>query len=48
MQTEVGSGKNYCWTVHGDPNPETYPCPAGPMFVPMAPPIHYYWPVISK
>jgi hypothetical protein len=36
LQTEVGTGENYCWTVHGDPNPETYPCPAGPMFVPMA------------
>lgn len=24
----------YCWTVNGEPNPESYPCFAGPMFVP--------------
>ncbi|MFQ5741496.1 MAG: PQQ-dependent sugar dehydrogenase [Acidobacteriota bacterium] len=24
----------YCWTVSGEPDPETYPCFAGPMFVP--------------
>jgi PKD repeat protein len=23
-----------CWTVSGEPNPETYPCFSGPMFVP--------------
>lgn len=34
MQTQVADGCNYCWTVQGDPNPETYPCAAGPMFVP--------------
>ena len=34
MQTEVGDGSNYCWTVSGDPSPETYPCASGPMFVP--------------
>lgn len=28
-----GDGR-YCWTVNGEPNPETYPCFAGPMFVP--------------
>jgi hypothetical protein len=32
MQTELDTGKNYCWTEL----PETYPCSAGPMFVPMA------------
>ncbi len=35
LQTEVADGKNYCWTVSGDPTPETYPCTAGPMFVPV-------------
>lgn len=29
--TEAGL---YCWTVAGEPNPETYPCFGGPMFVP--------------
>lgn len=24
----------YCWTVSGEPSPETYPCPTGPMFRP--------------
>lgn len=24
----------YCWTVAGEPNPETYPCYGGPLFVP--------------
>ncbi len=24
----------YCWTVSGLPDPETYPCPGGPLFVP--------------
>jgi hypothetical protein len=24
----------YCWTIQGEPNPETYPCFSGPMFVP--------------
>lgn len=24
----------YCWTVTGEPTPETYPCAMGPMFVP--------------
>lgn len=25
----------YCWTISGEPNPETYPCWGGPMFVPI-------------
>lgn len=37
MVTTVAPGDNYCWTVSGDPNPETYPCFAGPMFVPFSP-----------
>ncbi len=28
-----GDGR-YCWTVSGEPTPETYPCFGGPMFVP--------------
>jgi hypothetical protein len=35
MQTTVGAGNNYCWTVAGEPSPETYPCASGPLFVPM-------------
>ncbi|MGH2536071.1 MAG: PKD domain-containing protein [Candidatus Promineifilaceae bacterium] len=28
----------YCWTITGEPNPETYPCFGGPMFVPIKAP----------
>ncbi len=36
MVTEVNEPQNiyYCWTRQGEPNPITYPCFAGPMFVP--------------
>lgn len=38
MQTDAsledGSGL-YCWTLQGEPNPETYPCFSGPLFVPV-------------
>lgn len=34
MVTDVTPGNMYCWTVTGEPNPVTYPCFAGPMFVP--------------
>lgn len=37
MVTEVTPGSYYCWTISGEPNPETYPCYAGPMFVPFTP-----------
>jgi hypothetical protein len=30
----VAPGPYSCWTVAGEPNPETYPCFSGPMFVP--------------
>lgn len=36
MQTDVTPGSYYCWTVQGDPNPETYPCFSGPMFHPLS------------
>ncbi len=32
-EVEDGDGR-YCWTVNGEPTPETYPCFAGPMFTP--------------
>ena len=32
--TDTTVGNMYCWTVQGEPNPETYPCYTGPMFVP--------------
>jgi hypothetical protein len=44
MQTEVEPGKYYCWTVSTS---ETYPCPAGPMFVPI-PQQRVYLPIFSK
>ena len=34
MQTDPDPGEEYCWTVSGEPNPETYPCFGGPMFHP--------------
>jgi hypothetical protein len=34
---EDGSGYS-CWTIAGEPNPETYPCFAGPLFVPVPEP----------
>jgi hypothetical protein len=43
MQTEVNPGSYYCWTVS---NLETYPCPAGPMFVPVQ--HRNYMPIFGK
>lgn len=34
MVTDASAPDYYCWTITGEPNPETYPCFAGPMFVP--------------
>lgn len=34
MVTDVTPGAYYCWTITGEPNPETYPCFSGPMFHP--------------
>ncbi len=34
QQTVVSGTNSYCWTLQGGDNPETYPCLAGPMFVP--------------
>ncbi len=34
LVTDGDPGSYYCWTVSGEPNPETYPCWAGPMFIP--------------
>jgi PKD repeat protein len=34
MLTDVTPGNYYCWTITGEPNPETYPCFTGPMFHP--------------
>lgn len=34
MLTDVTPGNYYCWTLQGEPNPLTYPCWSGPMFVP--------------
>jgi hypothetical protein len=35
-ETDQGMGTEYCWTVSGEPNPETYPCWMGPMFTPFS------------
>jgi PKD repeat protein len=32
--TDATAPDYYCWTVSGEPNPETYPCYMGPLFVP--------------
>ncbi len=32
--TDAVAPDYYCWTVTGEPNPETYPCFTGPMFHP--------------
>ncbi len=32
--TSAAAGSQYCWTVSGEPNPETYPCFGGPFFKP--------------
>jgi PKD repeat protein len=37
MTTTVNVDNYYCWTIEGEPNPETYPCWSGPMFVPAEP-----------
>ncbi len=34
MVTDASPPDYYCWTISGEPNPETYPCFTGPMFVP--------------
>ena len=39
FQTDVTPGKEYCWTIQGEPNPITYPCFGGPMFHPFSLPI---------
>ncbi len=36
MQTDATAPDFACWTVQGEPNPVTYPCFAGPMFVPLS------------
>ncbi|HRQ36837.1 MAG TPA: PKD domain-containing protein [Chloroflexota bacterium] len=33
--TDATAPDYYCWTISGEPNPETYPCFIGPLFVPM-------------
>ncbi|MCB8944288.1 MAG: PKD domain-containing protein [Ardenticatenaceae bacterium] len=35
MATDGDPGSYYCWTVTGEPNPETYPCFGGPLFHPI-------------
>lgn len=35
MMTDATGPDYYCWTVAGEPTPETYPCWSGAMFVPL-------------
>jgi hypothetical protein len=35
----------YCWTINGEPDPETYPCIVGPLFVPFTPTFKQLFPV---
>ena len=44
MQTEAIPDSYYCWTVSVQ---ETYPCPAGPMFVPVSQRRDFF-PIFSK
>ncbi|MEW5986857.1 MAG: hypothetical protein AB1791_09510 [Chloroflexota bacterium] len=34
MVTDVTAGSEYCWTIQGEPDPITFPCFSGPLFVP--------------
>jgi PKD repeat protein len=43
---EGGDGY-YCWTLQGEPNPITYPCYAGPMFVPLRAEFEHATPVTA-
>lgn len=44
---EDGDGL-YCWTVNGEPNPETYPCFSGPLFRPFELSEKTYLPVVER
>ena len=48
--TNAAEGSEYCWTVTGGSDPETYPCFGGPMFHPFNVPEPYQWwlPLLSK
>jgi len=50
MVTDTGasSGDPYCWTVSGEPAPETYPCIVGPLFVPFSPTTINYFPIMLR
>lgn len=47
MVTHVDSEANdyYCWTVSGEPDPETYPCIVGPLFTPFGDAFTYHFPL---
>ncbi len=53
METITETNNYYCWTVSGepqnpgDPPPETYPCFAGPMFVPFTASVEFLAPDFS-
>lgn len=46
--SESESNDYYCWTVSGEPDPETYPCIVGPMFVPFSGPFTYHFPLAVR
>lgn len=45
---DVTANDYYCWTVHGEPDPETYPCVTGPQFVPFTANLHTYFPLMRS
>lgn len=44
---EDGDGR-YCWTVNGEPDPEAYPCFAGPLFTPFELSEKTYLPLVER
>lgn len=46
-EAEDGDGR-FCWTVSGEPNPETYPCFTGPMFTPFELTEKFYLPLVER
>lgn len=47
LVTQVDPENNdyYCWTISGEPDPETYPCIVGPLFVPFQGNFSYHFPL---
>mgnify|MGYP002622857450 CR=1 FL=1 len=46
-EAEDGDGR-FCWTVSGEPDPETYPCFTGPLFTPFELTEKFYLPLVER